>query len=69
VNRHNTRVKIRGLFGESINPDLEMVIPVTYMCDDGKKIKAELKDVQVNEKFNFNLFSVTRMFQKRYILK
>ncbi len=69
MNRHNTRVKIRGLFGESINPDLEMVIPVTYMCDDGKKIKAELKDVQVNEKFNFNLFSVTRMFQKRYILK
>ncbi len=34
-----------------------------------KKSKAELKDMQVNEKFNFNLFSVTRMLQKGYTLK
>jgi hypothetical protein len=30
-----------------------------YMRDDSKDIEAKLKDVQVNEKFNFNLFSVT----------
>jgi hypothetical protein len=69
VNHCNTMVETRGFVGESINPDLEMDIPVTYMCDDGKEIEAELKDVQVNEKFNFNLFSVTRMLQKGYILK
>ncbi len=36
---------------------------------NGKEIKAELKDMQVNEKFTFNLFSVTRMLQKGYTLK
>ncbi len=35
----------------------------------GKEIKAELKEVQVNEKFNFNLISVTRMLQKGCTLK
>ncbi len=55
--------------GDSINPGLEMDSPVTYTCGNGKEIKAELKDVQVNEKFNFNLFSVTRMLQKGYTLK
>jgi hypothetical protein len=59
VNNCNMTVKMRGFVGESINPDLEMDIPVTYMCDNGKEIEAKLKDVQVNEKFNFNLFSVT----------
>jgi hypothetical protein len=47
-----------------------MDITVTYTCGNGKEIEAELKDVQqVNEKFNFNLFSVTRMLQKGYTLK
>jgi hypothetical protein len=46
-----------------------MNIPVMYICDDRWEIEAELKDVQVNEKFNFNLFSVTQMLQKGYILK
>ncbi len=68
-NHCNTTVKTRGFVGESINPDLEMDIPVTYTCGNGKEIEAELKDVQVNEKFNFNLFSVTTMLQKRYTLK
>jgi hypothetical protein len=36
-----------------------MDIPVTFMRVDIKEIEAELKDVQVNEKLNFNLFSVT----------
>ena len=41
-----------------------MDVLVTYICDDDKEIETELKDVQVNEKFNFNLFSVTQMLQK-----
>jgi hypothetical protein len=68
VDHCNTMEKTRGFVGESINPDLEMDIPVMYICDNGKEIKAELK-VQVNEKFNFNLFSITQMLQKGYILK
>ncbi len=59
VNHCNRMVKTMGIFEESIHPDLKMDIPVTYMCDNGKEIRAELKDVQVNKKFNFNHFSVT----------
>jgi hypothetical protein len=51
-----TTVETRGFVGESLNPDLEMDIPVTYTCGNGKEIEAELKDVQVNEKFNFQPF-------------
>jgi hypothetical protein len=69
MSHRNTTVKMRGFVGESINPDLEMDISVMYTCDDGKEIKAELKDDQVNEKLNFNLFSVTQKLQKGYILK
>jgi hypothetical protein len=64
-----TTVKTRGFVGESINPDLDMDILVTYICVNGKENEAELKDMQVNEKFNFNLFSVPRMLQKGYMLK
>ncbi len=46
-----------------------MDIPVTYTCGNGEEIEAELKDVQLNEKFNFTLFSVTRMLRKGYTLK
>ncbi len=59
VNHCNMTVKTRGFVGELINPDLKMDILVMYMYDNGKEIKAELKDVRVNKKFNFNLFSVT----------
>jgi hypothetical protein len=68
-NQCKTTVKTRGFVVESINPDLEMDILVTYTCGNGKEIKAELKDMQVNEMFIFNLFSVTRMLQKRCTLK
>jgi hypothetical protein len=68
VSHCNTTVKTREFIGESINPDLKMDIPATNMRNDGKEIKAELKHVQVNKKFNLNLFSVTRMLQKGYIL-
>ncbi len=69
VNHRNMPVKTRGFIGESITPDLEMDLPVTYIGDDGKQINVELKDVQVNNKFNFNLFSVTKMLQKGYTLR
>jgi hypothetical protein len=65
----HTTAKMRQFVGGSINPGLEMDIPVTYMCDNGKEIEAELKDDQVNKKFNFSLFSVAQMLQKGYILK
>ncbi len=68
-NHCNLTVKTREFVGESINPDLEMDIPVTYMCENGDEIEAELQDVQVNKMFNFNLFSVTRMLQRGYKLK
>jgi hypothetical protein len=35
---------------------------------DGLEIKAELEDVQVNKHYNFNLFSVTKMLKKGYLL-
>jgi hypothetical protein len=67
-NHRNLTVKMRGFVGESINPNLEMDISVTYMCENGDEIEAELQDVQVNKMFNFNLFSVTRMLQRGYKL-
>ncbi len=36
VNHLNMTVKTTGFVGESINPDLGMVIPVTYICDNSK---------------------------------
>jgi hypothetical protein len=68
-NHCNPTVKIKGFVGESINSDLEIDIPVTYMCENGDEIEAELQDIQVNKVFNFNLFSVTRMLQRGYKLK
>ncbi len=59
MNHCNTTVKTRRFVRESINPDLERDVLVTYMCDDSKEIEDKLNDVQKNEKFNFNLFSVT----------
>ncbi len=51
-----------------INPELEMGIWVKYIGKDGLEINAELKDVEVNKNFNFNLFSVTKMLKKGYLL-
>jgi hypothetical protein len=45
-----------------------MDILVKYIGKDGLEIKAELKDVQVNDNFNFNLFSVTKMLKKGYLM-
>jgi hypothetical protein len=42
----NLTVKTRGFVGEPINPVLEMDIPVTYMCENGDEIEAELQDIK-----------------------
>jgi hypothetical protein len=67
INHRGTTVKIRGFIGELINMELEMDILVKYIGKDGLEINAEFKDVQVNKKFNFNLFSVTKMLKKGYL--
>ena len=50
-----------------MKPNCEMDIPVTY-CDKERteKFDVVLKDMQMNEKFNFNLFSVIKMLLKGY---
>ncbi len=55
---------------EIMKTNFKMDIPVMYCDKDGNKIRsAELKDVQVNDRFNFNLFIVTRMLGKGFKLK
>ncbi len=68
INHRGTTVNTRGFVRELINPELEMDILVKYIGKDGLEIKAELKDMQVNKNFNFNLFSVTKMLKKGYLL-
>jgi hypothetical protein len=47
-----------------------MDIPVTYSDKNGtEKFGIVLEDVQTNEKFHYNLFSVTKMLLKRYKLE
>jgi hypothetical protein len=63
INHLGTTVKSRGFLGELMNPELEIDILVKYIGKNGLKINVELKDVQVNKNFNFNLFSVTKMLK------
>ena len=47
-----------------------MDVPVTYVDVNGTdKFDVVLGDIQTNEKFNYNLFSVTKMLLKGYKLK
>ena len=47
-----------------------MDIPVVCCDKDNNKMRSvELKDVQVNKRFNFNLFSVNKMLLKGLKLK
>jgi hypothetical protein len=47
-----------------------MDIPVTYFDKEGsEKFDVVLGDMQANESFNFNLFSVTKILLKGYKLK
>jgi hypothetical protein len=45
-----------------------MDIPVKYIGKDGLESSVILKDIQVNENFNFNLFSMTKTLKKGYQL-
>jgi hypothetical protein len=65
-----TNVQTHGFAGETIQPDCEMDILVTYVDVNGtKQFNLVLGDTQTNEKFNYNLFSVTKMLLKGYKLK
>ena len=47
-----------------------MDIPVTYSDKNGtEKLHVVLVDAQINEKFHYSLFSVTKMFLKWYKLE
>ncbi len=65
-------MKMRGFnASKSAKGSVEMDIPVIY-CDrkhENKVRSAKLKDVQVNEGFNFNLFSINKMLLKGFTLK
>jgi hypothetical protein len=69
INRDDTAIKMKGCMNGRMTASFEMDIPVTY-CDKGRnKIRSmELKDVPVNNRFNFNLFSVTNMLAKGFKL-
>ncbi len=65
-----TNVQTCKFAGETIQPDCEMDILVTYVDVNGtEKFDVMLGDIQTNEKFNYNLFSVTKMLLKGYKLK
>ena len=51
--------------GQTFTSDIEMDIPVEYQSSDGMQIvHAELEIVQVNPKFNFNLFVLGKLLIK-----
>jgi hypothetical protein len=59
---HQTSVRTCGFAGETIKPNCEMDIPVTYCGKEGtEKFGVVLRDMQRYEKFNFNLFGVTKI--------
>jgi hypothetical protein len=65
-----TNVWTRGFAGKTIQPDCEMDIPVTYVDVNGTEtFDVVLRDIQMNEKSNYNLSSVTKMLVKGYKLK
>jgi hypothetical protein len=67
---YQTNVWICGFARETIQADCEMDIPVTYVDVNGtEKSNVVLGEVQMNEKFNYNLFSVTKMLLNGYKLK
>ncbi len=65
-----TSVRTRGFAGETIQPDCKMDILVTYIDKNGtEKFYVILGDVQTNEKFHYNLFSVGKMLLKGFKLE
>jgi hypothetical protein len=69
IKQRKSAVQMKGCM-EIMTANFEIDIPVMYCNKDGKKIRsAHLKEVQVNNWFNFNLFSATRMLGKGFKLK
>ncbi len=67
---HQTNVWTRRFAGETIQPDCEIDIRVTYVDVNGtEKFNIMLGDIQTNKKINYNLFNVTKMLLKGYKLK
>ena len=68
-NHRKTDVTTRGARGEAAEASYEMDIPVYHCSASGKEcFPVQLMDVQVNEHFNFNLFSVTRVMKEGWEL-
>ncbi len=65
-----TSVQTPDFAGETIQPDCEMDIPVTYSVKKRtEKFNIVLGDIQANEKFHYNLFSVAKMLLQEYKFK
>lgn len=71
IHHCNLSIKMRRFStNNSITASIEMDIPVVYCDKDVNKVQSvELKDIQVNKRFNFNLFSVNKVLLKGYKLK
>jgi hypothetical protein len=66
IKQRKSAVQMKGCM-EIMTASFKMDIPVMYCNKDGNEIRsAELKDMQVNNCINFNLFSVTRMLGKGF---
>ncbi len=69
-NQCKSMIKMRGCSNDSMIGTFEMNIPVKYCKRAGEELRsANLNDMQVNERFNFNLFSMTKILLKGYKLK
>ncbi len=69
IKQCKSAVQMKGCM-ENMTANFEMDIPVMYCDKVGNKIRsAELKDIQVNYRFNFNLLSMIRMLGKGFKLK
>jgi hypothetical protein len=64
-----TSVQTKGFAGEIVQPDCKMDIPVSY-SDKNRTEKFDIVfgDIQTNEKFHYNLLTVTKMLLKGYKL-
>jgi hypothetical protein len=60
IKERESAVQMKGCM-EIMTANFKMDIPVMYCNKDGNKIRsAESKDMQVNNWFDFNLFSMTK---------
>jgi hypothetical protein len=65
-----TNVWTHRFAGEAIQPDCEMdILVINVYVNRTEKFDAMHENIQTNEKFNYNLFSVAKMLLKGYKLK